>query len=98
LVKLFLKLVKLFLKCIKLFMMLVKWFLMLVKFFMCPMEEDLDVLMSSVLEVFICVSRKGRKSWQWGSDKGTKNGAVDSAHGASEGRGLQLRSKSHHSK
>jgi hypothetical protein len=35
---------------------------------------------------------------QCGLSKGTKNGAVDSEHGASKGRGSQLCTKSHHSK
>jgi hypothetical protein len=41
-----------------------------------------------------CVSGKGGKR----GAMGPKSGAVDSGHGAREGRSLQLRTKSYHSK
>ncbi len=41
---------------------------------------------------------KGEKRGQWGLGKGTKNGAVDSEHGAGKGGSLRLHTKSHHSK
>jgi hypothetical protein len=36
---------------------------------------------------------EGGKSGQWGLGKGTKNGAVDSEHGACKGGSLLLRIK-----
>jgi hypothetical protein len=41
---------------------------------------------------FACVGGKKTRG-QWGLGKGPKNGAVDSVHGASKGRGLQLSKK-----
>ncbi len=64
---------------------------------MCPTEEDLGELMSFVYIVITPVGGKEGKRTQWGLDKGTKNGAVDSEYGASKGRGLQLHTKSHRS-
>ncbi len=61
---------------------------------MCPTEEDSGMLMSSGFVVFTCLGGKGRKRGQLGLGKGAKNGAVDSEHGASKGRGSQLRTKS----
>jgi hypothetical protein len=46
--------------------------------------------MPSVFKVFTCVGRKGRKRWQWGLGKGTKNEAIDSEHGSSKGRSSQI--------
>jgi hypothetical protein len=40
--------------------------------------------------------QEGEKRGRWGVRKGTKNGAVDSEHGASKSRRLQLCTKSHH--
>jgi hypothetical protein len=40
----------------------------------------------------------GEKRGQRGLSKGTKNEAVDSEHASSKDRGLQLCTKSHHSK
>jgi hypothetical protein len=54
------------------------------------MEEDWGMLMSSVYIVITCVGRNKGKSGQWGLGNGTRNGAVDSEHGASKGRGSQL--------
>jgi hypothetical protein len=62
---------------------------------MCLTEEDSGMLMSSVFIVFTCLGGKGRKKGQGGLCKGTKNGAVDSEHGASKGSGMQLHTKSH---
>jgi hypothetical protein len=44
-----------------------------------------------------CVDGKEEKG-KVGLGKWTKNGAVDSEHGASKGRSLLLRTKSYHSK
>jgi hypothetical protein len=44
-----------------------------------------------------CVGRKRGKSGAAGLGKGPKRGAVDSEHGASKGRSLQLHTKSFHS-
>jgi hypothetical protein len=40
--------------------------------------------MSSVFIVITCVGGMEEKKGQWGLGKGTKNGAVDSKHGASK--------------
>ncbi len=47
--------------------------------------------MLSMVIVCTCVGGKGGKRGQWGLSRGTKNGAVDSEHLASNGRGSQLR-------
>jgi hypothetical protein len=55
------------------------------------------MLMSSVVKCSHVWAGRGEKGVM-GLDKGTKNGAVDSEHGASIGRGSLLRTKSHQSK
>jgi hypothetical protein len=57
----------------------------------CPTEEDMGMIMSSVVVEFTCVGGKGRK-------KGLKMGAATLDHEASKGRAWQLRTKSHHFK
>ncbi len=48
--------------------------------YLCPTEEDLGMLMSSVVvNVHMC----GREEGKRGLGKGTRNGPVDSEHGAS---------------
>ncbi len=50
-----------------------------------------------MLSVVVIVHMCGREGAKRGPSKGTKNGAVDSEHGASKGGSLLLRTKSHHS-
>jgi hypothetical protein len=65
---------------------------------MCPMEEDLGMLMSSlVIYVHTCWQEREKKGVT-GVSKGTKNEAVDSEHEASKDRGSQLCIKSHYTK
>ncbi len=61
------------------------------------MEEDSGMLMWSVVKSSHVWAGRGEKG-EMGLDKRTKNRAVDSEHGASMGRGSQLRTKSHQSK
>ncbi len=63
-----------------------------------PEGRRLGILMSFVIVVITCVGGKEEKRGQWGLGKGTKNGAIDTEQGASKGTGLQLHTKSNHSK
>ncbi len=54
--------------------------------------------MSSVVVNVHMFGLEGVKKGAMGLSEGTKNGAVDSTHGASKDRGLQLCTKSHHPK
>jgi hypothetical protein len=47
----------------------------------------MGMLMSSVFIIITSVGGKEGKRRQWGLSKWIKNGAVDSEHGASKGRG-----------
>jgi hypothetical protein len=47
------------------------------------------MLMSSVVVNVHMFGQEGEKKGQWELSKRTKNGAVDSEHGARKGRGLQ---------
>jgi hypothetical protein len=65
---------------------------------LCPTDEDLGMLMSSVVVNVHMFGLEGVKKGAMGLSEGTKNGAVDSTHGASKDIGLQLCTKSHHTK
>jgi hypothetical protein len=60
-----------------------------------PHEEDLGMLMSSVVIYVHMCRREGEK--KGGLSRKTKNGVVDSEHGVSKSKSSQLRTKSHHS-
>jgi hypothetical protein len=58
--------------------------------FLCLTEEDSGMLMSSVFIVITYVGGKEGRREQWRFGKGTKNGAVDSEHGASGHQGQRI--------
>jgi hypothetical protein len=57
---------------------------------LCPTEEELNMLKSSVLHNLHLLAGQGGKGGQVGLCKGPKSRAVDSEHGASKGGSSQL--------